>query len=202
MPLLPRSRFVAFAAWLLLAGLSSGCARLSSSMSDGITSVITPYKVEIVQGNVVTREQAALIKPGQTRAQVREVLGSPLLADPFHAQRWDYVFMLRRPGVEAQQRAVVVFFEGDVVKRMEAPELPSELEFVASITRPRSDAKDPKLALTDEERAALPAPVRSDAAAAAQPQGAVRSYPPLEARWAPGPCASPWPAPAGAWATC
>lgn len=182
MPLLHRPRFVALAAWLLLAGLAGGCARLSTTMSDGITSVITPYKVEIVQGNVVTREQAALVKPGQSRSQVRDVLGSPLLADPFHAQRWDYVFVLRRPGVEAQRRAVVVYFEGDVVKSIEAPELPSELEFVASISRPSGDAKEPKLALSDEERAALPVPVRKEAAAAAQPQGAVRTYPPLEAR--------------------
>lgn len=173
---------VATGAAVLAALGMTGCARLSNTMSDGITSVITPYRVEIVQGNVVTREQAALVKPGMSRNQVRDVLGSPLLADPFHAQRWDYVFVLRRPGTEPQQRSVVVLFEGEVVKSIDAPELPSEREFVTAITRVRSDAKEPKLALTDAERAALPVPVRADAASAAQVLGAVRSYPPLEAR--------------------
>lgn len=181
MPLLPLPRFTGLAALLLVTGLTAGCARLSTTMSDGITSVITPYRVEIVQGNVITREQAALVKPGQTRSQVREALGSPLLADPFHAQRWDYVFVIRRPGTEPQQRSVVAMFEGDVLKSIEAPELPSEREFVASISRPVSNPKEPKLMLTPEERAALPAPVRADSGAASLPLGAVRTYPPLEA---------------------
>ena len=180
MRLMPSS-FAAAGLALLAAGLT-GCARLSNTMSDGITSVITPYRVEIVQGNAVTREQAERVKPGMSRSQVRDALGSPLLADPFHAQRWDYVFVLRRPGTEPQQRSVVVLFEGDVVKSIDAPALPSEREFVAAITRVRGDTKEPKLALTDEERAALPVPVRADAASAAQVLGAARSYPPLEAR--------------------
>jgi outer membrane protein assembly factor BamE len=130
---------------------------------------------------VVTREQIAAIKPGTQRARVRDVLGSPLLADPFHAQRWDYVFVIRRQGTEPQQRSVVVLFDGDVVKSVQAPDLPSELEFVASISRP-SRGEVPKLELTDEERKSLPLPPKVEtAAAAAVPQGAVRTYPPLEA---------------------
>ena len=68
------------AACLLAATFAaSGCASLQSS--DNLLGVITPYRVEVVQGNVVTQEQAALVKPGMTRAQVRDVLGSPLLTD-------------------------------------------------------------------------------------------------------------------------
>jgi outer membrane protein assembly factor BamE len=51
-----------------------------------------------VQGNVVTSEQVARVKPGMTRAQVRDILGTPLLTDPFHADRWDYLFTIRRQG--------------------------------------------------------------------------------------------------------
>src|SRR3990167_7709544 len=58
----------------------------------GITSLVTPYKIDIVQGNVVTREQAQALKVGMSRAQVRDVLGSPLLASVFHSDRWEYVF--------------------------------------------------------------------------------------------------------------
>ena len=162
-----------------LAGLG-GCTLISQKMSDGITSVITPYRVEVVQGNVVTREQIAAIKPGTPRNRVREVLGSPLLADAFHAQRWDYVFVIRRQGTEPQQRSVVVVFENDLVKSVQAPDLPSELEFVASISRP-SHGSVPKLELTEDERQALPPPSKVETAAATTaPQGAIRNYPPLE----------------------
>ena len=186
MPLLSRLSRPTIAS-VALAGLAalSGCTLVSRTMSDGITSVITPYRVEVVQGNVVTKEQIAAIKPGTPSSRVREVLGSPLLADAFHAQRWDYVFVIRRPGTEPQQRAVVVLFDGDNVKSVEAPDLPSELEFVASISKPERHGSPPKLELTDEERAALPPPPKSEPAvttAAAPPQGAAREYPPLEAQ--------------------
>ncbi|MFZ5547688.1 MAG: outer membrane protein assembly factor BamE [Pseudomonadota bacterium] len=165
---------------LALASLS-GCTYLSTKASDGLASLITPYRVEVVQGNVITREQLAAIKPGMTRARVRDTLGSPLLADPFHAQRWDYVFVIRRPGTEPQQRSVVVLFENDLVKSVEAPDLPSELEFVASISRPRRNTEVPKLELSDEERKALPVMPKPEATTASTaPLGAVRSYPPLE----------------------
>lgn len=150
-------------------------------MSDGITSVITPYRVEVVQGNVVTREQLAAVKPGTPRNRVRDMLGSPLIADAFHAQRWDYVFLIRRPGTEPQQRSVTIYFDGDSVKEVQAPpDLPSELEFVASISKHDSGGDIPKLELSPEERAALPLPPKVEKTAAAEPQGAVRTYPPLE----------------------
>jgi outer membrane protein assembly factor BamE len=161
-------------------GLLTACSSVSRYMSDGLTQVITPYRIEIVQGNVITSEQIALIKPGRSRAEVREALGSPLIADPFHAQRWDYVFTLRRPGTEVQNRTVVVFFDGDVVKSVEAAELPSERDFIASITRGRVEESTRKLSLTDEERAALPVPPVAAASAAAAETVVGRSYPPLE----------------------
>jgi len=181
MHLITRPRLVRAA--LLLAGLGSiaGCNTVTSAMSDGITSVITPYRVEVVQGNVVTREQIAAIKPGVPRSRVRDVLGSPLVADPFHAQRWDYVFLIRRPGTEPQQRSVVVLFEGDLVKSVDSPELPSDREFVASISRPINLDKEPKLELTPEERQALPPPAKVATTEATNvPLGAARTYPPLE----------------------
>ncbi len=154
----------------------SGCESLQRT--DSFLGFITPYRIDIVQGNAITKEQAALVKPGSTRLQVRDVLGTPLLADPFHANRWDYIFTLRRPGTELQRRSVVVIFEGDVVKSVELPELPSEREFVASISRFK-DLRAPKLELTEDERKALPPPVRREAAPV-EPMGPVRDYPPLE----------------------
>lgn len=156
--------------------LLSACEALQRT--DSFMGLITPYRIDIVQGNAVTREQAALLKPAMTRLQVRDVLGTPLIADPFHAERWDYLFTLRRPGTEPQRRSVVVLFDGEVVKSVEAGELPSEREFVASISRAKP-IKPPKLELDDDERKALPLPPRREVPAA-EPTGPVRDYPALE----------------------
>ena len=77
-----------------------GCSSFNEPASvKGFIAFIAPYKPDVIQGNVVTTEQIALIKPGMSRAQVREILGSPLITDPFHGDRWDYVFTLRAPGL-------------------------------------------------------------------------------------------------------
>jgi len=170
------SRSPLLLAGLLVATTLTGCESLQRT--DSLFGVITPYRIDIVQGNAITKEQAALIKPGLSRLQVRDILGTPLLTDPFHADRWDYLFTLRRPGTDAQRRSVVVHFENEVVKSIDAGDLPSEREFVASISRFK-DIRAPKLELTDDERRALPPPVRKEAPAP-EPIGAVREYPPLE----------------------
>ena len=182
MPALTSSLFAPRPA-LVIAGcaamlLASGCQSLQSS--DNFLGVITPYRVEVVQGNVITSEQAALAKPGLTRAQVRDVLGSPLLADPFHADRWDYVFTIRRQGAEPQLRRVVVQFKSDVLASIDAGgELPSERAFVAAIDTFKTSRNAPPLALTDEQLKALPLPVRPPAEDLPLPPPA-RTYPPLE----------------------
>jgi outer membrane protein assembly factor BamE len=169
-----------FGASTLAVGLA-GCESLQSS--DNLLGVITPYKVEVVQGNVVTREQVALVKPGQSRAQVRDVLGSPLLADPFHANRWDYVFTIRRQGAEPQSRRIVVLFDGDKLISIDTGgALPAEREFVASIDTFKTSRNAPPLALTEAQIKALPVPPKPVAASAsgAESDAPLRNYPPLE----------------------
>jgi len=168
----------------LCAAALTGCAINKSAES--LFGVITPYRIEVVQGNVVTREMAATVRPGMSRNQVRDALGSPLLTDIFHADRWDYVFTIRRQGAPYQQRRVTVLFDGEVMKSFEADELPSEREFVVSIDTARTrSSKLPNLSLDEEQLRALPAPkaapVRSAAASAPDSAGPTRSYPPLEA---------------------
>jgi outer membrane protein assembly factor BamE len=158
----------------------AGCSSMQPT-TDRLLGVITPYRIAIMQGNVVTAEQAALVKPGMSREQVRDILGSPLLTSPFHADRWDYVFTLRRQGVEPQRRSVVAFFKDNVLDKLEAPNLPSEREFVSSVRPEGRSGDEPVLALTEEQKRALPPPVKVETPATVQPQGAVRPYPPLEA---------------------
>ena len=166
---------------LLLAAAAAlaGCSSLQPT-TDKWLGVITPYRIDIMQGNVVTQELAAQVKPGMTREQVRDLLGSPLLTSAFHADRWDYVFTLRRQGVEPQRRSVVAVFKDNKLDKLEAPDLPSEQDFVTSVRPMRSGGSEPALALTDEQKRALPPPVKTETPATVTPQGAVRPYPPLE----------------------
>ncbi len=167
-------------AGLALCLLVAGCGSTpGAAPGSGVVGWITPYRMEIVQGNAITSDLVAQVRPGMPREQVREILGTPLVESIFHADRWDYVFTIRRRGAEPQRRSVVVWFKDGVLDRIEAPDLPSERDFVADITnvRPRPV---PVLELTPEQRAALPVPARPPAPAAVPPVGPVREYPPLE----------------------
>ncbi len=163
-----------------LAALALGGCSTYWHTAGGFFDYLTPYRIDVVQGNVVTREGLERVRPGMSRVQVRDILGTPLLTDIFHADRWDYLFTIRRQGTEPQRRSVVLRFEGDVLASIDAPtDLPSEREFVASITRERQVVEPRVLELTEEQRKALPPPARRDAPAA-EPAGPVREYPSLE----------------------
>jgi len=107
---------------ILLLPLVAACANVPD-----ITSRLTPYRIDVRQGNFVTPEMAAQLKPGQTKDQVRFILGTPLLTDQFHADRWDYVYYLKPGHGEPQERHVAVFFadgklariDGDLVAKPE-----------------------------------------------------------------------------------
>ncbi len=159
-----------------------GLAGCTSLQSEGnVLGLITPYRIDIVQGNVVTKEQLALVKPGMSRVQVRDLLGSPLLADMFHADRWDYVFTIKRPGTQPQRRSIVAWFDGDTLKKLDAPDdVPAEREFVAAIGRPVARGALVPLELTDEQRKALPLPAKPAQESTPAVPAPARIYPPLE----------------------
>lgn len=95
-----------------------------------VTSMLSPYRVDVRQGNYISQEMVAQLKPGMSRDQVRFALGTPLVADMFHTNRWDYVYRFQPGRGEVQLRRLVVFFEegklarvgGDVVAATEAAE--------------------------------------------------------------------------------
>lgn len=164
----------------LLAAASSAlvaCGGLNSA-SSRVASIVTPYKMDIVQGNFVSKEQAAALQPGMSRPQVRDLLGSPLLVSMFHADRWDYVFTFKRQGLEPQARKVTVFFKGDALERFEAGELPTEAEFVASLDSGRRSGKVPVLAASEENLAKFAPAAKVPEPKALPPLR--ESYPPLE----------------------
>lgn len=83
------------------------------------------YKIDIQQGNVVTPEMVSRLKPGMSRSQVRFVLGTPLVADVFHPNRWDYVYRFQKAGKLTEQRHVTVVFENEVLKNIEGDLVPA-----------------------------------------------------------------------------
>ncbi|WP_261379390.1 outer membrane protein assembly factor BamE [Denitratisoma sp. DHT3] len=94
---------------MLLPLLLAAC---SSTSEVKVTDYLTPYRIDIRQGNFVSQEMAAQLKPGITKEQVRYLLGTPLIADPFHADRWDYVYRFQTgKGEDFQQRQLSVFFQ-------------------------------------------------------------------------------------------
>ena len=162
----------------------SGCSSVDLSGRELVES-LKPYQVAVVQGNFVSREQVQALQPGMSRQQVRDILGTPLVASLFHADRWDYVFTLKRPGEDVQTRKLVVTFEGEHFVRAEGDEMPTEAEFVASLGVRTRSSKIPPQQATPEQLARYPAPSQpaasSAAATPAADSGAPRtSYPPLE----------------------
>ncbi|MEW6292189.1 MAG: outer membrane protein assembly factor BamE [Pseudomonadota bacterium] len=117
---------------LLPSLLLAACLGACSSTPD-ITSRLSPYRIDVRQGNYVTQDMVAKLKPGMSRDQVRFALGTPLVADMFHDDRWDYVYRFQPGRGEAQQRRLIVFFEdgklvrvgGDVVAESDAAATPA-----------------------------------------------------------------------------
>lgn len=168
----------------MLACAVAGCTSMDLT-GRGALEAITPYKVEVVQGNFVGKDQVEQLRTGMSRQQVREILGTPLLTDVFHAQRWDYVFTIERQPLAPQRRRMTVFFDDDRLARVEGDAMPSEQDFVAGLSKPRLSPRQVPLQASEEQLLAaqrdhpgVPAPTR--AAPDPAPSAALTRYPPLE----------------------
>ena len=113
-------------------------------------SKLTPYKVDIQQGNFVSSEMLSKLKPGMTKEQVRFVLGTPLLTDIFHANRWDYIFRLQKPNGAITTNRVTIFFNENLVERIINDRLPDEAEYLSHIAGDKVPAEKAKKSPSDE----------------------------------------------------
>jgi outer membrane protein assembly factor BamE len=101
--------------------------------------IFSPYRPDIQQGNFVSREMVAQLKEnmkekgGMTPEQVRFVMGTPLLIDVFHKNRWDYPFRLEKGNGEVITSHVALFFENDRLVRIEGGDLPTEKDYISLI---------------------------------------------------------------------
>ena len=78
---------------------------------------LRPHKIDIQQGNFIDQEAVSKLKPEMTRSQVRFLLGTPLVADPFHPERWDYLYIDRKGGKLKEKKRLTLIFDGDKLKR-------------------------------------------------------------------------------------
>ncbi len=147
---------------------------------------VKPYKPEVVQGNFVSREQVAALRPGMPRAQVRNILGTPMLTDVFHPNRWDYVFTIEQSGVLTKTYTLTVYFNNDIFDHWEGDELPTETEFIGSIRSGRAAGKTPALAATEKDLIEFSkrenAREKSPLPESSPPAPAAKTYPPLESQ--------------------
>jgi outer membrane protein assembly factor BamE len=143
-----------FATTLLIAVATSfiGC---TSRPKLSVPNAIKPYKSEVIQGNFIASEQVAALRTGMPRATVRNILGTPLLASVFHADRWDYIFTIERDNVVSRALRLTVHFEGDQLVRWNGDTMPSETEFVQTLTSGRQIGKVPPLAASEKDLAAF-----------------------------------------------
>ena len=109
----------------ILVFMLAGCQSFSiENVTSFNLSSLGVYKLDINKGNYISSDQVERLKVGQTRQQVRQVLGTPLLTDPFHADRWDYIYQFERQGRVLEHTQLSVFFVNDRVARWENGELP------------------------------------------------------------------------------
>lgn len=167
----------------LLLSLLAGCA----------STPIGPHRIDVQQGNALDQENVARLKPGLNRSQVRFLLGTPLVVDPFRNDRWDYVYVYHKAGRLAEQKRLTLFFEGDVLARIEgdlppAGPAPEQQPVSQPLPAPQAQPRAPAAPVVPERSApvapAAPSPVQpapepvSKAPAAAAPVAAAAATAP------------------------
>lgn len=154
-----RSRILVSACSIVLASGLAGCGSFSfisssKSVNDVVTSdakgvsvvkedrflgILTPYRIDVQQGNFVSSEIMSQLRDGMkrpegmTREQVKFLLGTPLVTDVFHGDRWDYMFRLKRGNGELITSHVTVFFKENKLERVDGTVLPTEKEYITLI---------------------------------------------------------------------
>ena len=110
--------------------VTSGCSRE--------TRFPFAHRIDVQQGNVLTQDAVNQLRPGMSQRQVRFLLGTPLLSDPFHLDRWDYVYLMHYGNGKTEEKRVSVFFEQDKLTRIEGTmhpgAKPEEVETSAKVT--------------------------------------------------------------------
>lgn len=161
---------------LLTAGFALSACQTMSSVGSGISSGVSsvtgwaptflgPYRPDVHQGNIITKEMVEQLRPGMTREQVRFMLGTPLLVSEFHKDRWDYAYYLNPRKGAVQNRKLTVFFKDNKLDTFNSDTMPEEVLADVLILGPDARRK-PRQAPRQQEKAPeiqTPAPGREPA---------------------------------------
>ena len=113
------SRFFPQRATLKTLISAASCALLLTACSDWLP---TAHRLDLEQGNNITLEQLEKIKVGMSKSEVRKIMGVPMISDPFHNQRWDYIYRyLPKSGFERKSR-LTLQFENDLLVKIDDSE--------------------------------------------------------------------------------
>lgn len=104
-----------------------------SSMSMPKLSSFSPHKIEVQQGNLITPEMREKIKVGMSSAMVRSILGTPLINDPFHSRRWDYVYSMQQGGKLVEKQRLTLYFDDERLTRIDDSNMPVQPQSVSPV---------------------------------------------------------------------
>jgi len=151
--------------WVVLAcalvGLTAcqSFTKFNEDSKSKLGKVLKPYRPDMVQGNFISKEQLERLRLGMDREEVKVVLGTPLIASVMHPNRWDYVFAFKRGDTQlVEQRQVTLIFEKDLLKKINADDLPTEYELIAEIDGIKSSSRVQRKAVATELESQHPAP--------------------------------------------
>jgi len=105
------------------------------SCSTAVEYVPYVYKIDVNQGNVIDQTMIDQLRPNMTKKQVLFIMGSPMLVDFFHQNRWDYVYSTKKGGNESEQKTIAIFFENDQLKNIQGDFRPSS----TPVAKPSAD---------------------------------------------------------------
>ncbi len=142
---------------------------------------ITPYRMVIQQGNFISQEMVAQLKPGMTKEQVRFILGTPLVTDIFHADRWDYVFYRVMSDGKREQRNLSVVFEKDKLARVIGDLMPADA--AATQSTGFDPLVKPAAVPATKPAAEAPKPVAEPVKPAAEVSRPAESWEPTKQNW-------------------
>ncbi len=134
-------RALAAVGLLGVAASQLACSSLGDKLP-GVTSIVTPYKIDIQQGNIITQEMVDQLRPGMTKRQVTFVMGTPLVRDPFNQDRWDYVYSYQPGGGVRGQERITMYFENDLLVNFTGDFRPGEGTTADSAPATTTDAED------------------------------------------------------------
>jgi outer membrane protein assembly factor BamE len=109
----------------LASALGAGCSTIENTWP--ALSSLGVYKLDINQGNYLSQDLVDKLKVGQSKQQVRFLLGTPLMVSPFRPDRWDYVYEFTRQGRVVEHRTFTAYFVDDKLARWEGDEMPASV---------------------------------------------------------------------------